>query len=117
MHPILQNWRWFVTWMTAWIPVGAILILVTRLSGRMALLEATALMTPPIFVFTFVCLSPFYVCRSLPLRSAPRLKLVANHLGAAIVLSGGVILFGRFTASLLAGTFRGIEERFANAVP
>jgi two-component system sensor histidine kinase AlgZ len=117
MHPILQNWRRFVTWMAAWIPVGAIIVLVVHLSGRLTYLEATAVMAPAILVFAFVCLSPFYVCRSLPLRSAPPLKLAANHLAAAVVLSSGVMLIGRFTASVLSSPFPGIEQRYSAAIP
>jgi two-component system, LytTR family, sensor histidine kinase AlgZ len=117
MHPILQDWRRFATWMTAWIPVGAILVLVVHLSGRLTYLEASAVMAPAVLVFAFVCLSPFYVCRSLPLRSAAPGRLFANHLAAAVVLSSGVMLIGRFTATMLAGAFPGVEQRYSSAVP
>lgn len=117
MHPILQDWRRFATWMAAWIPVGAILVLVVHLSGRLSYVEATAVMAPAVLVFAFVCLSPYYVCRSLPLRSASPSKLFANHLAAAIVLSSGVMLIGRFTASVLASPFPGIEQRYSAAIP
>ena len=100
MHPILQSWTRFVTWMAAWIPVGAILVLIVHLSGHLSYLEATAVMVPAVLVFAFVCLSPYYVCRSLPLRSAAPFKLFVNHLAAAVVLSSGVMLIGRFTASI-----------------
>ncbi|MES1261656.1 MAG: histidine kinase [Acidobacteriota bacterium] len=117
MHPILQSWRRFATWMAGWIPVGAILVLVAHLSGRMRYMEAALVMAPATLVFAFVCLSPFYVCRSLPLRSAPPFKLMLNHLAAALLLSGGVMLIARFTASMLAPSFPGIERRFLNALP
>ena len=117
MHPILQSWRRFVSWMAAWIPVGAILVLVVHLSGRLSFVEATSVMVPAVLVFAFVCLSPFYVCRSLPLRSAQPSRLLASHLAAAVVLSSGVMLIGRFTASVLAGTFPGIEKRYSASVP
>jgi two-component system sensor histidine kinase AlgZ len=117
MHPILQSWTRFVTWMAAWIPVGAILVLIVHLSGHLTYLEATAVMAPAVLVFAFVCLSPYYVCRSLPLRSAAPFKLFANHLAAAVVLSSGVMLIGRFTASILASPFPGIEQRYSAAIP
>ena len=103
--------------MAAWIPVGAILVLVTHLSGRMPYLEAATVMTPALVVFAFVCLSPFYVCKSLPLRSVPRGKLMTHHCAAALLLSAGVIVIGRLTATLLNPTFRGIEGRFVTAAP
>jgi len=117
MHPVLQNWRRFGLWMGAWIPLGAILILVARLSGHLTFFEAMAVMTPAIIVMAFVCLSPFYVCRSLPLRSAPREKILINHLAAAFILTGGVMLVGRFAASLLTPSFHRLDERFGTAVP
>jgi hypothetical protein len=117
MHPILQSWRRFGIWMAAWIPLGAILVLVAHLSGRLTVLESLAVMTPAIVVMAFVCLSPFYVCRSLPLRSAPRQKILLNHLTAALILTGGVMLVGRFAASLLTPSFERLDQRFGSAVP
>jgi two-component system sensor histidine kinase AlgZ len=117
MHPILQSWRRFGIWMAAWIPLGAILVLVAHLSGRLTVLESLAVMTPAIVVMAFVCLSPFYVCRSLPLRSAPRQKILLNHLTAALILTGGVMLVGRFAASLLTPSFESLDQRFGSAVP
>jgi hypothetical protein len=117
VHPILQSWRRFGIWMAAWIPLGAILVLVAHLSGRLTVLESLAVMTPAIVVMAFVCLSPFYVCRSLPLRSAPRQKILLNHLTAAFILTGGVMLVGRFAASLLTPSFESLDQRFGSAVP
>ena len=117
MHPILQSWRRFGIWMAAWIPLGAILVLVAHLSGRLTVLESLAVMTPAIVVMAFVCLSPFYVCRSLTLRSAPREKILINHLTAALILTGGVMLVGRFAASLLTPSFERLDQRFGSAVP
>ena len=48
MHPVLQSWRRFGLWMAAWIPLGAILVLVAHLSGRLTTLESLAVMTPAI---------------------------------------------------------------------
>jgi signal transduction histidine kinase len=103
--------------MAAWIPLGAILVLVVHLSGRLTVLESLAVMTPAIVVMAFVCLSPFYVCRSLPLRSTPREKILINHLTAALILTGGVMLVGRFAASLLTPSFERLDQRFGSAVP
>jgi len=117
MHPILRDWRRFLIWMAAWIPPGAILTVVAHLSGRMPIAEAAAVMAPTTLVMSFVCLSPYYMCRSLPLRSASRWKIAGNHVAAAIVLSGGVMLVGRFVAALLAPTFPLIDDRFTAAAP
>src|SRR5580700_5363207 len=112
MHPILRDWRRFLVWIAAWIPIGAILTVVARLSGHLRTDEAIAVMLPTTLVMSFVCLSPYYVCRSMPLRSAAKQKSVLNHLGAAFVLTGGVMLVGRFSASLLTPTFPGLDAGF-----
>jgi hypothetical protein len=112
MHPVLQSWRRFLLWIAAWLPLGAILVLVAHLSGRLTLPESAMVMAPPILVLSLLCLSPLYVCRSLPLRSASGSKILVHHLAAALILSGCVMLAGRFTASLL-----GLGQRFGAAVP
>jgi hypothetical protein len=117
MHPILRDWRRFLIWMAAWIPLGGILSVVAHVSGRLRISESLAVIAPTTLVMSFVCLSPLYMCRSLPLRSASKGKIALNHVGAAIVLAGGVMLVGRFAASLLTPTFPGIGERFAAASP
>jgi hypothetical protein len=117
MHPILQSWRRFLTWAAVWIPFGMILVLVAHFSGRMGMAEAAAVMGPPVAVLSFVCLAPYYVCKALPLRSAQPRKLMVNHGGAAVVLSIGVVLIGRFSALLWTPTFPGVEDRFRDAAP
>lgn len=101
MHPILQDWRRFLAWLAAWIPLGAILILVTRTLSHLSVPNCLAIMVPSTLVLAFVCLSPFYMCRALPLRSTSGIKLLGNHTAAGLVLSGGVMLVGQFFASLI----------------
>lgn len=112
MHPILKDWRRVLVWMAAWVPFAAILILVTRTLARMTMADSIAVMGPAALVMAFVCLSPYYMCRALPLRSTLPGKLVTHHLTAALVLSGCVMLVGRFFASLA-----GAADGFASAVP
>ncbi|MES1260843.1 MAG: histidine kinase, partial [Acidobacteriota bacterium] len=117
MHPILRNWRSFLVWMGAWIPVGALLTVVAHLSGRLGIGEATAVLAPTTLVMSFVCLAPFYMCRSFPLRSASKHKIALNHIAAAFILAGCVMLVGRFAASLLTPAFPGLSTGFAAAAP
>ncbi len=117
MHPILRDWRRFLTWIAVWIPFGSILVVVAHFSGRMPLGEASAVMALPIGVLSFVCLAPYYVCKALPLRSAKGSKLALNHMLAAVLLSGAVILIGRFSAILWAATYPGAERRVSEAAP
>lgn len=117
MHPILRGWRSFVVWMLAWVPLGAVITLVWHISGDGHMAETAAVMTPMMAVLALVCLSPYYVCRSLPLRSASRARIALNHTAAALILVGGVMMVGRFTASVLSSRFRGLDYRFSGAAP
>src|SRR5439155_12086683 len=44
-------------------------------------------------------------------------KLLTNHLSAAVVLSGAVLLVARLSAASLAGVFPHLEQRFRPALP
>jgi hypothetical protein len=117
MHPILRDWRSFLVWMSAWIPLGAVITLVWHFSGDQQIVETAAVMAPMVLVLSMVCLSPFYMCRSLALRSTPRAKIAINHTAAALILVGGVMLVGRLTALLLNPAFHGLSLRFNSAAP
>jgi signal transduction histidine kinase len=117
MHPILRDWRSFLVWMSAWIPLGIVITLVWHYSGDQLIGETAAVMAPMILILAMVCLSPFYMCPSLPLRSAPKAKIATSHTVAALILVGGVILIGRFTAALLDPAFKGLGTRFNAAAP
>jgi len=117
MHPFLLDWRRFVLWMGAWMPLCAIIVLVWHYSGEARIAETAFVMIPITVVLSLVCLSPFYMCRSLPLRSAKKANIALTHLVAALILVGGVMLVGRFTASALSDTFPGVETRFSAAAP
>jgi len=117
MHPVLQSWRRVVAWMTAWLPLGAMLALAAHFSGGLTMPESIAVMAPTALVLALVCLAPFYVCRYLPLRSASAGRILSHHLAGAMILSGVVMLAGRVTASLLSTAFPGLDRRFGAAVP
>ena len=117
MHPILRDWRSFLAWMGAWIPLAAVLTVVAHVSGNLAIVEAAAVMAPTTLVLSFVCLAPFYMCRSLPLRSASKGRIMLHHAGAAVILAGCVLLVGRFAASLLGSTYPEVGAGFSQAAP
>jgi LytS/YehU family sensor histidine kinase len=47
--------------------------------------DALIIAEPLLLFYSFVCLTPWYMCRQLPLGSTNGFKLAANHLGAAIL--------------------------------
>jgi two-component system sensor histidine kinase AlgZ len=117
MHPLFQNWRAFLLYLAAWIPMGAILGLLISTVGHLGPMETAAVIAPLTVLLAFICLSPWYVCRSLPLRASKVWTLFSQHLSASIVVSGVVLLVGRLIASGISGAMPGLDERFRSAGP
>jgi signal transduction histidine kinase len=117
MHPLLSSRTNLLLYLTAWIPLGAMLGLVLSLPAGLDWREAMAITTPLSLVLAAVCLSPWYSCRFLPLGSTPVWKLLTNHLLAAVVLSGGVLWAGRTLAASFTDIFPGLSQRFRPALP
>ena len=117
MHPVLQNWRVFLMYLATWVPLGAILGLLISATGSLSRAETTAITAPVTAVLAFVCLSPWYTCRGLPLRSMRPPRLLGQHLLASIVVAGVVLLIARLAAGAFAGMLPGVEDRFRPSVP
>jgi two-component system sensor histidine kinase AlgZ len=118
MHPVFAKRTTLLLYLAAWIPSGAMLAFVLILSTPINWTEGAVIIAPVTVLLALVCLSPWYSCRYLPLRSTPVWKLLTNHVLAAVVL-GGVILF---TARMLArglssNTFPGLDLRLRPALP
>ena len=117
MHPILQNWRSSLLYLVAWMPLGAVLGLLVSVSGKLTALETAAIIVPVTTILAFVCLAPWYACRALPLKSAGTFRLFGQHVLAAMVVSGAVLLVARITASTLTDVRPGLDERLRAADP
>lgn len=117
MHPLLSSRTNLLLYLTAWVPLGAMLGLVLSMPAGLDWREATAITAPLSLVLAAVCLSPWYSCRFLPLGSTPVWKLLTNHLLAAVVLSGGVLWAGRTLAASFTDLFPGLTQKFRPALP
>jgi two-component system sensor histidine kinase AlgZ len=117
MHPIFQNWRVFLLYLTAWVPLGAILGLLISATGNLNTPETAAVTAPVTIILAVVSLSPWYICRSLPLRSMNAKTLLGQHLLGSIVVAGGVLLVARFAAGAFSGILPGLDQRFRQAAP
>src|ERR1700684_3104073 len=85
MHPVFRNKTWLAMYLALWLVVPAALPALLHLPGALSWREIAALAGPLSLFFAFVCLTPWYVCRQLPLWSASGSRLAAYHLGAAIL--------------------------------
>jgi len=91
MHPILASRR-LMFYLLAWLPAAALLTYLTWAGGGFRLPQAAAVAAPACFVYAFVCLSPWYMCRSRPfsLTALPELAVTFSAAAAA----GGLLLAG-----------------------
>ena len=101
----------------AWVPLGAILGLLISVAGYLTALETAAIIVPVTVILAFVCLSPWYACRALPLRSTGAGRLLGQHLLAAMVVSAAVVLIARLVAGSLSDVRPGLDKKFAAADP
>jgi len=100
MHPILASGRRVLLYVLAWILILALLAAILWASGGMDWRTAVPALAPACLLFAFICLTPWYLCRSLPLRAPNR--ALAPSLGAAVAGSAVFIGTARLTSPLLA---------------
>src|SRR3954467_15477587 len=84
MHPLLLNRGVLATYLALCTVLAGLLAALLRLAGDATWYEAVVLTLPPCAFYSVMCLTPWYMCRALPL-TAQWWRLVANHLGAAIL--------------------------------
>ncbi len=70
MHPVFRNKNWFAAYLGLWLALAAALAALLHVPGTLRWRETMALAGPLCLFFAFVCLTPWYMCRQLPLRSA-----------------------------------------------
>ena len=99
MHPILGDRRALAIYLLLWQIIG--LLLTVALSGANSWAATAAFFLPVTFVYAFVCLSAWYICRAFPLYGAARVAhTVTVHVVAAIVAS---LLWTAFAGAWAAG--------------
>jgi len=96
MHPIFRNRSWLAVYLVACAASGGILATLLRIAGGALDWKETLAVTEPLFVFfAFVCLTPWYSCRQLPLASTNLFKLAAYHASAALLATALWIALAR----------------------
>lgn len=117
MHPILESRRACLLYFAAWAPSGSILGLLIAIAGPLSAIEAAGIIIPVTIVLAFMCLSPWYGCRALPLRSTGAGRLLSQHVLAAMIVSGLMLFVARLAADAESGMFPRLEQRFRPAAP
>lgn len=88
MHPILSNRAQLGLYLLSWIPIGLILVYWPVATGSLNWWEAAVVVFPPLIIYAFLCLSPWYLCQIFPLGRTAGRRLVVNHTAAASVVAG-----------------------------
>jgi two-component system, LytTR family, sensor histidine kinase AlgZ len=84
MHPILARLDRLGSYLALWVVVG---VLESSILTRQGLTwpEALVQVLPPLLVYSFVCLSAWYVCRATPLATSHVSRVLTASLAAAFV--------------------------------
>lgn len=123
MHPLLKRSEGrkhgsinrLGVYLLAWAPLTALLIYLMAGPGAMGWRDAALLMVPMCIVYEFVCLSPWYTCKAMPLDRTPVRRLFLTHTIAAVTLSLLWVETGRLFAYLLSQVhgLESVNQKFA----
>jgi two-component system, LytTR family, sensor histidine kinase AlgZ len=119
MHPILAAKGRLLLYLAAWLPIAGLLAGLFVFVGRLSWGEAAVLAVPMTLVYSFLCLSAWYLCRAFPLERTGAIKLFGLHAIAGILSSSLWALLGRGLAIALAAipAFGSIEEHYRAQTP
>jgi two-component system, LytTR family, sensor histidine kinase AlgZ len=112
MHPLFASLRRLGLYLLAWILPAAMLIYILGVAAHLKVTDAILLCVPLCLVHAALCLSPWYMCRALPLRAGPTLSVLVQHLVACAIMA----LLWCQVAGLLARPL-GIADRVAAQMP
>jgi len=85
MHPILADPRRLLWYELAWLAAGVGIAALLRLTGQAEWSGALEFALPICLVWSFVAVSSYYVCRSLPWRHA-RFQSTKHRQGSALTI-------------------------------
>ncbi len=105
MHPLLARRGHLGLYLLLWLFVGG--LLAALLAGQRGLPWglAFAIALPLAVIFSFVCLSAWYVSRGLPLAATGAVSVVATALTAAVLSSSLWLVLARGWAAIVAPSF------------
>ena len=87
MHPILGSKERLRLYLAAWVPVAILLTALLGQPGRRGWSEAAALAAPMALVYAFVCISSWFVVRTVPLGRTGGARIAGSLLLACTVSS------------------------------
>jgi hypothetical protein len=114
VHPILANRDRLILYLAGWIPIAALLTGILARGTELSWVEALVIAGPMCFMYAFVCLAAWYICRTAPLRSHSFLQMLGTLTAATLFLSVTWTFIGwTWTAALeLIPAFAGLARRY-----
>jgi sensor histidine kinase YesM len=117
MHPIFQNRNSTLAYLAAWAPLGVMLAYVVKMSASLGWFETAVFTAPLTLVLAILCLSPWYLARSLPLHSSSRAKVLGTNLIGAMCASALMMAAAQVLLFLTNKLYPGLSGRVRPALP
>jgi hypothetical protein len=118
MHPILSRAERLAAYLVTWLAAAVVLAAVfTRMGLGWA--ESLAFLVPLFFIYSFVCLSSWYISRATPIGTSSFVRLMATSGLAALVSAAGWLALARLWVGVLSATpmFTASSERYDQQMP
>ena len=109
MHPVFERRRGVWGYFAGWVPVYGIFVLVLWNVVAWPAPLAIGLAAPLVFVYSFICLSGWYLCRANPVETSNWWRLLTAHGSAAMAAAAFLVVMSRAFVRL-AGGEPGTEE-------
>ena len=85
MYPLLARRSHLAVYLLLWMLMGILLAAILALQGGLPWTTALLAGLPMAVAYSFICLSAWYVARSMPLAGTGAIRVVATALAAAVV--------------------------------
>jgi hypothetical protein len=111
MYPLLARRSHLAVYLLLWLLMGVLLAAVLALQGGLPWIGAFGAALPLAVAYSFICLSAWYVARSMPLAGSGASRVVATAFGAAVLSSAMWLVLGRGWLALVATRWPAQGER------
>jgi two-component system, LytTR family, sensor histidine kinase AlgZ len=108
MHPLLARRSHGALYLILWLLVGGLLATLLAGQGKIPWSLASAIALPLAIVFSFVCLSAWYVSRGMPLAGTGAVRVIATAITASMLSSAMWLVIARGWTAVIAPRF-GVE--------
>jgi two-component system, LytTR family, sensor histidine kinase AlgZ len=102
MYPLLARRSHLAAYLLLWMLMGLLLAAILALQGGLPWTNALVGGVPMAVAYSFICLSAWYVARSMPLAGTGPIRVVATALAAAALSAAMWLVLGRGWLALVA---------------